>query len=638
MLQAIHDRVTGWIAWVVVGLIIVVFALWGIDSYLKSEAKVYAAMVNDVEISIPEYRAAKQQQIQRMRAMLGKQFDAGLTNTPEFKSAVLNRLIEEELLVQAATDAGLAVSDAYLAARIHAIPEFQGEDGKFSQDRYQRLLAQQGLSPQQFERQVRRSLLINQFVGSLSDSAIVVPQEVEQGLRLQGQERKLKYLRIPMARYLEKAEVKPEEISAFYEANKARFVEPEQVRLQYLELSLDSIAAGLQASDDEIEALYASEKAKLTVDEQRHARHILIKLDEGADEAAVAPAKKKAEDLVKRLRAGEDFAKLAKEYSDDPGSAAEGGDLGLFGKGMMVPEFEAATFALKKDEISDPVRSPFGFHIIQVTEIQPAKTPELAEVREQLAEEVKRKQAEQIFAERSETLGTLSFEHPDTLTVAAEQLGLKVQESGWLPATGGAGIGSHPQVMEAALSDDVLNGGNNSQAIEIGPDHVVVVRVLEHKPAKQLELDKVRDAIANNLRQEAARKAAREQGESLAVKLDKGESMSSIAGELQLEVQDVGFVGRNDSKTDREILTVAFRIPRAESGKVTTAGASLSSGDYVLLQVDAVRDGDLSKLGEAQRDEFKRNLNQLYGTLESAALLEQLKSKADIKREVEKLD
>lgn len=638
MLQAIHDRVTGWIAWIVVGIIIVVFALWGIDSYLKSEAKVYAAMVNDVEISVSEYRSAKQQQIQRMRAMLGNQFDPNIANTSEFKSAVLNRLIEEELLVQAATDAGLAISDSFLGARIQAVPDFHGEDGKFSQERYQRLLSQQGMSPQQFEHQVKRSLLISQFIGSVTESAIVVPQEVEQGLRLQGQERKLQYLRIPLARYLDKAEVKAEEVNAFYEANKARFVEPEQVRLQYLELSLDSIAAGLQATDAEIEALYASEKAKLTVEEQRRARHILIKLEEGADDATVAAAQKKAEDLVKRLRTGEDFAKLAKEFSDDPGSAAEGGDLGLFGKGMMVPEFEAATFAMERDAISDPVRSPFGFHIIQVTEIQAAKTPELAEVRDQLAEDARRNQAEQIFAERSETLGALSFEHPDTLTVAAEQLGLKIQESAWLPATGGEGIGSHPQVMEAALKDDVLNGGNNSQVIEIDPDHVVVVRVLEHKPAKQLELDKVRDAILNNLRQEAARKEARKQGEALAVRLESGTALAAIASELQLQVNDAGFVRRNDSKHDRDIVAVAFKVPRAEGGKVTTAGASLPNGDYLLLQIEAVRDGDVAGIGAAQREEFQRNLNQLYGGLESTALLEQLKSKADIKRELERLD
>ena len=638
MLQAIHDRVTGWIAWIIIGLIIVVFALWGVDSYLRNEAKVYAAKVNDVEISTSEYRLAKQQQTQRMRAMLGEQFNPDIANTPEFKSAVLDRLIEEELLVQAATDVGLAASDAYLAARIQSIPEFQGEDGKFSQERYQRLLAQQGLTVPAFERQVRRSLLINQFVGSVTDSAIVVAEEVEQGLRLQGQQRKLQYIRIPVTRHLEKAEVKPEDVAAYYENNKARFVEPEQVRLQYVELSLTDIAAGMQATDAEIEALYAEEKARLMTEEQRRARHILIKVDEKADDEAVAAASRKAEDLVKRLRAGEDFAKLAKEHSEDPGSAAEGGDLGLFGKGMMVPEFEEAAFALSKDTISDPVRSPFGFHIIQVTEIQSAKTPELAEVRDQLAEQVKRRHAEQMFAEHSETLGTLSFEHPDTLSVAAEQLGLKVQETGWLTESGGEGIGSHPQVMEAALNDDVLNGGNNSTVIELEPEHVVVVRVAEHKPAKQLDLDKVRAAIEANLRQEAANKAVREQGEALLKRIEQGATLAEIAAELKVEVQDAGFIGRGDSKHDRQIVAEAFRVPRNEGDAAAVAGASLANGDYVLLRIDAVRDGDVSGVGEAQRTEFRSNLNQLYGTLESAALLEQLKSAAEIDREVEQLD
>lgn len=638
MLQAIHDRITGWIAWIVVGIIIILFALWGVDSYLKSEAKVYAAKVNDVEISVSAYRSAAQQQVMRMREMLGNQYDGAVVNTPEFKNAVLNRLIEEELLVQAATDAGLSVSNAYLAARIQSIQDFHGDDGKFSQERYQRLLSQQGMSTAQFENQVRRSLLIGQFIGSISETSIVLPQELEQGLRLQGQERKVKYLQIPIARYLDKAEIKPEQVSAFYESNKARFVEPEQFRLQYVELSLDDIAADMKVSDADIAALYASEKSKLAQEEERRARHILIKVDEHADAAAVAAAKKKAEDLVKRLRAGEDFAKLAKQYSADTGSAAKGGDLGLFGKGMMVPEFETAAFALKKDEISDPVRSQFGFHIIQVTEIQAAKTPKLADVRNQLAEEAKRKQAEKVFAERSESLSSATFEHPDTLSVAAEQLGLKVQETSWVPATGGEGIAGNPKVMEAAMSDDVLNGGNNSQPVELDPDHVVVVRVLEHKPAKQQDLDKVRNAIVNILRQETANKMAREQGDALIARLEKGATLEAVAEELKLKVQDAGFINRSDTKQNHEIVAAAFRVPRAEAGKVATSGASLMNGDYVLLQIDAVRDGNLSNIGKAERSQFENSLNQLYGALESSAFLEQLKAKADIKRELDRLD
>jgi peptidyl-prolyl cis-trans isomerase D len=638
MLQAIHDRVTGWIAWIVVGIIAIVFGLWGIDSYLKSEAKLFAAMVNGVEISVPEYRFAKQQQVQRMRNMLGEEFDANLPATTEFKSAVLNRLIEEELLVQAATAAGMSISDGLLALRIHAISDFQ-EDGEFSPERYQRVLAQQGLNPQRFEHQFRRALLINQYLTGISGSAAVAPQAVEQGLRLQGQERSLRYLRLPLAHYLETAQAAPEQVAAFYEENKARFVEPEQIRLQYLELSLDALSAGLQATDAEIEEYYAAEKARLTVEEQRRARHILIKLEEDASEAAVAAARSKAEDLVKRLREGADFAALAKEFSDDPGSAVEGGDLGLFGKGMMVPEFEAATFALDKDAISDPVRSPFGFHIIQVTEIQAAREPELADVRDELAGQVVRKHAEQIFVERSETLAELTFEHPDTLTIAAEQLGLSVQESDWMPVTGAQdGIGSHPQLIEAVLAEDVRGGGNNSRPVEIGPDRLVVARVLDEKPARQMTLEEVRGPIEMNLRQQAARDAVKAAGEALLQRLQSGESLQALATEAGGEVQDAGFIGRNDERHDRQIVAEAFRVPRTDDGQIASAGAMVANGDYALLQIDAVRDGDVSRIDEAGRATFRRNLDQLYGTLESAALLEQLKARAEIDQDVEHLD
>lgn len=638
MLQAIHDRVTGWIAWIVVALIGVTFALFGLDWYLKRDAEVFAATVNGVEISIPEYRFAKQQQVQRMRSMLGERFDVSMTQSDDFKLTVLNRLIEEELLVQAAEQAGLSISDAFLAARIHNIPDFQ-QDGEFSPDQYQRLLSRQGMTPQRFERQFRRALLINQLVGSLSSTAVVVPSDVEQGLRLQGQERKLRYVRIPQARFADTVEIKPEDIQAYYDKNKARFSEPEQVRLQYLELSLDTIAAGLTADEAEIKQLYETEKTRLAVGEQRRARHILLSIDEGASEETVAEVQKKAEDLVKRLRAGEDFAKLAKEFSQDPGSAAEGGDLGLFGKGMMVPEFEDAAFSLEKDAISEPVRSPFGFHIIQVTEIQSSKTPAFDEVRDELAQQVLRSKAENLFFERAEELASLSFEHPDTLSTAAEALDLKIQESDWLNQSGGDGIGAYPEVLDAAFADDVLSGGNNSAVIEVEPNHVFVVRVLEHKPATQLPLETVRETIQTTLRNQATRAATAEAGAALLERLKAGAPLETLATELELPMQDAGFVGRDGGgKHDRQIIAEAFRIPHTADGKIASAGISLSNGDYALLQVDEVRDGDNSAQDQAAREAFRRNLDQLYGGLETAAMLEQLKAEAEIVRMEDRLD
>ncbi|MFN2308925.1 MAG: SurA N-terminal domain-containing protein [Gammaproteobacteria bacterium] len=638
MLQAIHDRVTGWVAWVIVGLIAVVFALWGVDSYIKNEAKVFAAVVNDVEIPVSEYRLVKQQQVQRMRGMLGERFDPSLVASTEFKSELLERLIDEEVLVQAATAAGMAISDDHLAARIHGMSGFQ-EDGQFSPELYQRLLAQQGLNPQRFEHQFRRMLLANQLLEGTAGSAIVVPQAIEQTLRLQGQERSLRYLRIPAVGYAETAEIPSDEVAAFYEANKTRFMEPEQLRLQYLELSLDALAAGLEATEAEIEEYFASEKARLAVEEQRRARHILIKLDKDISEEAVAAARTQAEDLVTRLREGADFAALAKEFSADPGSASAGGDLGLFGKGVMVPEFEAAAFALELNAISEPVRSAFGFHIIQVTEIQAAQQPELEAVRAVVAKQVVHQHAQQQFVERSETLAALTFEHPDTLSVAAEQLGLSVQESGWIPATGTEeGIGSYFPVVDAALSEDVRVAGNNSPPIEIGTDHVVVVRLLERKPAQQQPLEAVRGSIESELRQQAGRKAAHEAGAALLRRLKAGETLEALASEVQLEVQQPGFIGRGDKQIENEIVLGAFRVPRTETGQVAAAGISLENGDFVLMQIDAVRDGDLAAIDEATRTVFRRNMDQLYGRLETAALLEHIKAKAEIKRNLEHLD
>jgi len=627
MLQAIRDRVTGILAWLIIGLISIPFALWGVDQYLQRDVKLYAAKVNDVEIPVQEYRFAYLQQLNRLRNLLGERFDRAMFSTPEFKKQVLERLVEEEVIVQAASEAGMAISDALLASRIHAMQEFQ-EDGEFSEERYRLLLNRQNLTPARFEQLMRRSLLIDQYVGSIRDTAVATPAEVDQGLRLQRQQRHVRYVRIPASDFRD-VEVSEEDIKARYQELKDRFIEPEQVRLQYIELKLADLAAGIEVDEDELKRLYEQRKQQ-AADEQRRARHILIEVGQGASEQEVEAAREKAEALVQKLREGADFAELAKAESDDPGSAPQGGDLGFFGRGAMVPEFEDAAFTLARDAISDPVRSPFGFHIIQVTDIRKAEVPSYEALRDELIEEAYREQVEERFYDLADRLSSAAFEQPDSLAAAAEATGLEIRETGWISEQGGPGIAANPKVAAAAFSEDVLEGGNNSEPIELGPDHVVVVRVAERKPARQRPLDEVRDQIEAQLRFEHARVGARLRGEALLGKLEAGEAFDVLAKAEGLELLDAGFVARNDRRLDPQFLAEVFRAPRLPEGRPSRRGLSLGNGDYILFEVTEIRDGDTGAIGDDERKAFAHNLARLHGNMQAQAAVEALKEKAVI--------
>lgn len=631
MLQAIRDRVTGIIAWVIVGLISVTFALWGVDSYLGGSASNYAAKVNDTEISTDQYRLGLRQQANRMQAMLGERFDRAILSTPEFKRAVLDRLVEEELLLQAADDYGLSISDSYLAARIHADSSFQ-VDGEFDPERYKNLLSQQGMSPSLYEHQLRRSLLINQLVSSVSTSSIVTDAAVTQGLRLQNQMREIAFLRLPLAPRLEQVEVSEEAIAAYYENNSGEFVEPQQVRLSYIELTLEGLREEISIDETRLRELYEAEKERLAGDEQLRARHILIELPEDAGAAAEAAARDRARAIHQQLQEGADFAELARAESDDPGSAAQGGDLGFFSRGFMVPEFEAAAFALEPGQISEPVRTPFGFHIIEVTDVRAKEVPGFEEMRDELYRRATQDEAEQRFYDIADRLSQLTFEIPDSLQPAAEELGLEIRTSDWIAETGGPGIGQYDQVLSAAFSEDVLDQRNNSQPLEVEPNHVLVVRVAEHQPSQPQPLDAVRDDIRQRLARKQAAEHLRERGEALLAQLEAGDAgLDSLAAQPDVELETPGAIRRGDPRVDPVIAARAFKLPRHADGSVIREGFADSTGDYILLELRNVQEPDLQAVGENERQGFRRNLLQLYGSVEAQALVEQLKAEAEIK-------
>ncbi|HFD78953.1 MAG TPA: peptidylprolyl isomerase [Gammaproteobacteria bacterium] len=630
MLQAIRDRAMGWLGWIIMGLIIITFALFGLSSYLHDKGRAYAAKVNDVEITPRELQLAYQEQLAQLQQMLGDAYNPALIDEKLVKKRALDTLIERTLLRQAAQEAGMVISDQYLAAAIQSNPRFQ-EGGSFSKERYQRLLYQQGRRPAGYEEQMRRLLQAQQLVDGVTQTAFVTPRELEEAYRLQEQKRDFAYLLVP-AKPLEKGiKVTDDEIKAYYDEHTDEFMVPEKVRLSYLRLTGDQLASGIEVDEEALRAYYEEKKESLARKEQRRARHILIQVPADADDATVGKARKEAEDLLQQIRKGADFAKLAKEHSDDPGSASRGGDLGFFARGAMVPEFDKAVFALEKGGIAGPVRTQFGFHIIQLTDIRAGGMPSLDEVRKELTAELQKREVDDLFYEQLEKLTDTSYENPGSLDAAADALGLKIQTSDWVSEKGGPGIGQYPALMAAVFSEDVLEGGNNSEPIEVGPNDVIVARVEEREPAHPAPLAEVKDRIAAMLKQQKARQQARATGESLLEKLRSGTPLKDLkAANDDYPLVEAANAARSASEYDREVLARVFKLPRPKDGAPVDAGFVLASGDYALVQLSGVHDGDPGKMSEEQRTGLRKGYESMRSQLMAAVLIEDLRRRAVI--------
>lgn len=631
MLQAMRDKVMGWLGWIIIGLIIVTFALFGLGSYLQDKTRVFAAKVDDVEITPRDLAAAYQQQRAQLEEMLGDNFKPGLIDDQALKRRALDTLINRSLLLQAARSDGMAVSDQLLAATIHAIPAFQ-VDGEFSEELYQQFLMQRGATAAGFEEDTRSSLAAEQLVNGLSRTVFVAPYELERAYSLQEQQRDFSYAIVPASAFETDVAISDEEIAQYYSDHGDQFMIPERIRLAYVRLTAEQLSANVEIDDAQLQAYYEERKQALQTLEQRRASHILIQIAADADEATVEAARVKAADLLARIGNGEDFSKLAQEFSDDPGSAANGGDLGFFSKGAMVPEFEASVFSLNEGEVSDLVRTQFGFHIIKLTEVRASEIPPLDQVRDELLAEMQKRHAGDLFYGQLEQLTDLSYEVPDSLEETAGALGVQVQTSDWVTADGGPGIGQYPQVMVAAFSDDVLEAGNNSEPVEVGESDVIVVRVAEREAAHRAPLDEVKDRITKILTSRKAAQAAKDRGESLLEKLQQGAAMDALkehAG-TDITVETVDDVKRSATDHPAEIIKAAFSLEKPAPGSPVDHGMALPSGDYAVIRLTAVKDGDVTAMQEQSRERFVGGYENMRSSLSFSTLVQSLRARADI--------
>ncbi|MBK9523106.1 MAG: SurA N-terminal domain-containing protein [Rhodocyclaceae bacterium] len=575
-------------------LITLPFAFWGLESYVRGAGSTANfATVGKSTVSTQEFQDALREQQARVRAELGERADAALLNSLPVRRAALEGLISRRLLNLQADAGHLRVSDAELAAYIAAVPALQ-ENGKFSPERYALMVANQRMSKEEFESRVRQDMGLQQLLLPIGDAAMHSKTGADLWAAAELEQREVEEAVFLPATFVSNVKLADDAVQKFYETNAKKFEVPELVRVEYLMLSRDGLLGQVSVSEDEIKARYASQEGKYREAETRRASHILINVAKDASDAEVKAAQAKAEAILAKVsKKPSDFSIIAKEQSQDTGTAERGGDLDWFGRNMMVKPFEDAAFSLKENEISGLVRSDFGFHIIMLTGLRAAHIKPLDEVKAQISAELKAEAAAKKFAEVSEGFGNMVFEEePDSLKPAAEKWKLTIQQSPLLPkAVDGVPQQplpppfDSPRLVAAIFSADAVEKKRNTEAIEItsGPlkGALVSARVIEHKPATVQPLEQVKEAIARRLTLEEAAKLAVRDGEAKLDKLNKGETQAISWSAPRTIVRAVP--GGMPPDAVRAIFKVGgFKLPGY-------AGASLPQGGYALYRVSSIK-------------------------------------------------
>ncbi|NRD74712.1 SurA N-terminal domain-containing protein [Shewanella sp. VB17] len=613
MLEKIREGSQGVIAKSILVLVILSFAFTGVSSYLGSSTEVAAATVNGEDISESALEQAYQSERARLEQQLGEMYGALAADDSylaSVKQSVLERLVSEKLLDQSAADLGLRVSDEQIKTAIMTEPAFQ-TDGQFDNDRYQSILRQLGYQANTFRNMMRTDMTRRQLVASLVGSEFVLPGETDNLAAIQGQTRDLRYHIVDATPYIAKVEVTDEQAKAFYDTNLAQFMSPETLSLEYIELNAKNMAKDVVVTDEEAQTFYVENKSQYLKAEKRLAGHILVNI--GDDDSA---AKAKADAIYKQLQAGEDFAELAKAESEDTFSGEQGGQLDWFEQGVMEPAFDEVLYSLSNGEYSEVVKTSFGYHIIKLLDVQPSIESPFDEVKAKIITQLKEDQAIDTYLDLQQILADVSYEVPDTLNDAAKELGVSVNTTAVFTRDQAPAPFDSPKVLKAAFSNNVLFDGMNSDVIEVGANHAMVIRMKSHTPAGTLEFAKVKSNIVARLQQEKANEIVREKAQTL---------MASFPD------TDVSFstklaAGRFDKDIDGAIINKAFQMAQpADTATVDTVALASGYAVIVLDKVNAAEKADENMLGA-----LKQRLGAQYSEGSYRALIATLKARGDV--------
>jgi peptidyl-prolyl cis-trans isomerase D len=624
MLQTIREKLTGWFAIFILGAIALTLVLTfgNIDTGVTGLGA--AASVNGEDISMRDFRRVYQGQRQQWESNYRSQIPAELAQG--MADQVIQSLVRNRVVAQHARSQGYRVNDSEVKDSIWATSAFH-VGGQFSQPAYEQLLASQGMSPQRFEFEQRQNMEMSQFIEGVGYSAFYTPAEFRRYIELDGETRDVEYLLLPAVNWADKIEISAEQVASYYELNQQAFMSEESAILEYIELDYEAILAEVSVSSADAEAYYDANPQEFAKLEDRDTSHILITF--GDDEAAAA---EQAAELKARLDAGEDFAVLAAEYSADTGSAGNGGSLGwLSAEDAPSIEFEDALFTLSIGEVSEPVRTEFGFHLIRLDGLRAGKSQDFADVKDDLMVRLSENEAADLYADRIDELDERSLESLNGLAPVAEALGVELGRVENFTRSGGLPLGFTPDLVSAVFSLEVLEDGENSPVIDMGEGRAAVVHVVEYKPSEILSLEIVSDAIEQQLRGEASISRAAMAGSELAVQLNSGVQRDAVALPAGVEWQKVEGIRRGEQDIPVDLSSALFSAPKPEAmGAADYSGLLLASGDFAVYTITASRFASPEFYGQEDRDLRKQQLAGRLGGSQATALVEKMVTDASV--------
>ncbi len=620
MFDFVHRRKR--VVQVIMLIAVLPFLFWGLESYQNQDGEDYIAIVSGEKIHRQEFDQSLRNRYHAMRDAMGDGFDIAMLDDPRVRASVLEELIQTRLLNQEAVRLGFAIKDSQLVSALQSVPQFQ-QDNEFSNQLYRELLRDQGMEVVRFETNIRQEMMRNQVIDGYLKNGFISNTVAKNIMRLSGEKREISSVHIDPAQFASKVKPSNDEIKEYYGNHQADFKRPEEIQVEYLVLSVDDLAKNIQVSSEETKKYFEEHKAKFGQIEERQASHILLSAPATASNADKEKARSKAEELLLQIKqAPQNFAKFAKEHSQDAGSSDKGGDLGFFGRNTMDKVFEDEVFQMEKEEIRGPIQTGFGFHIIKLSAIKKGENINFDEVKDEVEKKLRRQKSSKDFGEKAEEFRNIVYEENESFQLAVETLKLSIQKSGWISRAGGKEpYFNNTKLLQVMFSEDAIKNRNNSEAIQITPDILISVRVLDHKPAAMLSIAEAKEKILQILENKKASDQALKDGKEKLARLQKGEK-----GIVKWAPNQT--VARNDPKDlEEDVLRAVFKAkPFSFPAYV---GAINSQGGFSLVRISNVIK---AKLPDEEKIKLfgKQLQQQVYAQEELSSYLSAVKQRSDL--------